>query len=96
MDVSIVIFMFLLLMMFIIITKGVVIVNENQRVVVFRLGKHEATLPPGVSVVIPFLDVVVYVNLTKHIPEWRTMREEDLIKQVEDLVFHDPDPKKYR
>jgi regulator of protease activity HflC (stomatin/prohibitin superfamily) len=64
--------------------------------VVLRLGKYQSTSGPGLVIIIPFIDQPIYVNLTKQIPEWRSLEETEIKKKVEDMVLNDPDPKKYK
>ncbi len=49
----------LLLVCILLIYKTMVIVPNDRTYVVERLGKHHATLQPGLAVIIPFIDRVV-------------------------------------
>jgi regulator of protease activity HflC (stomatin/prohibitin superfamily) len=47
--------------------KGVRIVPQGEEWIVERLGKFDATLRPGLTVIIPYLDKVAYKVVTKDI-----------------------------
>jgi regulator of protease activity HflC (stomatin/prohibitin superfamily) len=57
------------LIVFAIITlaKGVRIVPQGMEWIVERLGKYSATLHPGLNIIIPYIDQVVYKLVTKDI-----------------------------
>ena len=50
------------------VMKSVKVVPQQTALVVERLGKYHATLAPGLSVVIPFIDRVAYQHSLKEIP----------------------------
>ncbi|MBP7864618.1 MAG: paraslipin [Acidobacteria bacterium] len=50
------------------IIKSIRIVPQQHAWVVERLGKYHQTLPPGLSVIIPFVDRVAYRHSLKEIP----------------------------
>ena len=56
-------------LIFVVITiaKGVRLVAQGEEWVVERLGKYHATLRPGLSILIPYLDRVAYKLVTKDI-----------------------------
>lgn len=49
------------------IYKGVRIVPQGEKWIVQRLGKYNATLEPGLSIIIPFVDTVAHKVTTKDI-----------------------------
>ncbi len=66
MEGSIVVFA-LLLLVAITIGLGVRIVAQGSKHVVQRLGKYHKTLPPGLNIIIPYIDTVAYKVSTKDI-----------------------------
>ncbi len=50
------------------IVQSIKVVPQQNAWVVERLGKYHATLTPGLSVLMPFLDRVAYKHLLKEIP----------------------------
>jgi regulator of protease activity HflC (stomatin/prohibitin superfamily) len=46
---------------------GVRIVPQGSKHVVQRLGKYHRTLPPGLNIIIPYIDIVAYKVTTKDI-----------------------------
>lgn len=89
-------FLFTTLMLLAVLVKGVNIVKENQRLVIFRCGRLRTTVGPGIVIIVPFIDMSIYVNLTKHISEWKSLDEKVIRERVQALVQGDPDPKKYQ
>lgn len=66
MDGLIVISVFFILVL-VTITMGVRIVPQGSKHVVQRLGKYHRTLPPGLNIIIPYIDIVAYKVTTKDI-----------------------------
>jgi len=52
---------------FVTLWKGVRIVPQGEEWIVERLGKFNATLSPGLTIIIPYLDKVAYKVITKDI-----------------------------
>ena len=47
--------------------KGVRIVPQGEEWIVERLGKYNATLNPGLTIIVPYIDKVAYKVVTKDI-----------------------------
>jgi len=52
----------------VLIAKGVKIVPQQHAWVLERLGRYHATLTPGLTIVVPFVDRVAYKHILKEIP----------------------------
>lgn len=52
------------------------IINQNQRGVLFRLGRLERILEPGLFFIVPVVDRVRKVDLNARIPEWQLLSKE--------------------
>jgi regulator of protease activity HflC (stomatin/prohibitin superfamily) len=50
------------------IFKTINVVPQQHAWVVERLGKYHATLPPGLNIVLPFIDRIAYKHVLKEIP----------------------------
>lgn len=48
--------------------KTINVVPQQHAWVVERLGKYHATLPPGLNIVLPFIDRIAYKHVLKEIP----------------------------
>jgi len=59
---------FFLAMVVVLIFEGIRVVPQQQAWVVERLGKFHATLPPGLNVIVPFVDRVAYRHSLKEVP----------------------------
>jgi len=66
MDGLIVMLVFFILVL-VTIAMGVRIVPQGSKHVVQRLGKYHRTLPPGLNIIIPYIDIVAYKVTTKDI-----------------------------
>jgi len=72
--------------MLIMIASAIVIVPENRRGVVVRLGRHHKTLKPGLHVRLPLIDLVTKVDLDSTVPGWQGLTEKELESAVESFV----------
>ena len=82
---------FIFIMFIFTMLYGITIVKENQRGVVFRLGKLFRILEPGANFVIPYFDEVRYFNLAKQIPAWQSLSKDELNKKITEIIRNDPD-----
>jgi regulator of protease activity HflC (stomatin/prohibitin superfamily) len=64
MEVAVVIFVLAVVF----ITQAVKVVPQQNAWILERLGKYHATLTPGLSIVVPFIDKVAYKHSLKEIP----------------------------
>ncbi|MBU66811.1 MAG: paraslipin [Cupriavidus sp.] len=58
----------LLIAAIVLIAKSIKIVPQQHAWVLERLGRYHATLTPGLSIVVPFIDRVAYKHILKEIP----------------------------
>ncbi|NUO85293.1 MAG: paraslipin [Cupriavidus sp.] len=58
----------ILVAVIVLIAKGIKIVPQQHAWVLERLGRYHATLTPGLSIVVPFVDRVAYKHVLKEIP----------------------------
>lgn len=58
----------LLLLAVVFAFKTINVVPQQHAWVVERLGKYHATLPPGLNIVLPFIDRIAYKHILKEIP----------------------------
>jgi molecular chaperone DnaK len=70
----------------VVIAKSIVIIPENHRGALLRLGKYARTLGPGLNVRVPFIDLVKKVDLDSSIPGWPGLTERELSAAVEHFV----------
>ena len=66
----------------IVIAKAVVIIPENHRGGVVRLGRDFKTVGPGLNVSVPFIDMVTKVDLDASIPGWQGFTEAEDPRQA--------------
>ncbi|QJR09691.1 Protein QmcA [Usitatibacter rugosus] len=59
---------FFLAMVVVLIFEGIRVVPQQQAWVIERLGKFHAVLPPGLNVIVPFVDRVAYRHSLKEVP----------------------------
>ena len=59
---------FLIAMIVVLIVEGIRVVPQQQAWVIERLGKFHQVLPPGLNVIVPFIDRVAYRHSLKEVP----------------------------
>jgi regulator of protease activity HflC (stomatin/prohibitin superfamily) len=59
---------FLVAMIVVLIVEGIRVVPQQQAWVTERLGKFHEVLPPGLNVIVPFIDRVAYRHSLKEVP----------------------------
>ena len=62
------------------------IVEEGERLVVFRLGRIHRVLQPGLRSALPGIDRTVRVRLDTGVPGWRELSEPELDAKLLELV----------
>ena len=67
MDAGIIFVIALIIFAGVTLAKGVRIVPQGTEWIVERLGKYTATLHPGLNIIVPYIDQVVYKLVTKDI-----------------------------
>jgi regulator of protease activity HflC (stomatin/prohibitin superfamily) len=67
-SVGITIATFLIAMIVVLIVEGIRVVPQQQAWVIERLGKYHEVLPPGLNVIVPFIDRVAYRHSLKEVP----------------------------
>jgi regulator of protease activity HflC (stomatin/prohibitin superfamily) len=59
---------FLVAVIVVLIVEGIRVVPQQQAWVIERLGKFHEVLPPGLNVIVPFIDRVAYRHSLKEVP----------------------------
>jgi len=81
------------LLIFAVVTvwKGVRIVPQGEEWIVERLGKFNATLTPGLTIIIPYIDKVAYKVVTKDIildvPEQEVITKDNVVIITNAIAF---------
>ena len=79
---------FLVLFAIIVISTSIKIIREDERVVIFRLGRYLGIGGPGIVIKFPFVDKIVKINLTKSVPGWQTLSKETLNEKIKSIVLY--------
>lgn len=79
-----------------VLAKTTYLVKENQRLVILRFGKFEKVIGPGISLVMPFTNLAVLVELNKHLPEWQSITEKERCTILARMVINNPDSKAFK
>ena len=66
--------------------KSIAITKEGERLVVFRLGELFRVYPPGLALLIPFIDRGVKVRVDL-IAKWETLPESELAQKLAEAVM---------
>ena len=80
-----------LVLLILLIPQAVKIVREYQRVMVFRLGRALGARGPGLVLLIPFVDRVVWVDLRElylEIPHQTAITEDNATISIDFIVFY--------
>ncbi|HQZ44886.1 MAG TPA: SPFH domain-containing protein [Usitatibacteraceae bacterium] len=59
---------FLIAMIVVLVIEGIRVVPQQQAWVIERLGKYHEILPPGLNVIVPFIDRIAYRHSLKEVP----------------------------
>jgi len=72
------------------IVLGIKIINQYERGVVLRLGKYRGMLEPGLSIIIPFLETVIKVDVREQVTnvEPQTVITKDNVTVTVDAVIY--------
>lgn len=74
-------------LMVLVVFKALVMVSPTERAAIFRLGRYQRLLSPGLHIHIPFIDLVNKVDLVKSIPGWQTFTPRELESAVVSFVL---------
>lgn len=95
MTIEILVFLLIALLTVLAMAKNTFVTQENQRLVILKMGKLEKIVGPGLSFTVPFIDLGFVVELSKILPNWQEMSEDELRAKITKLVKSNPDPKVY-
>ena len=70
--------------------RAVRVIPDNQRGVIFRLGRFEKVVGPGLVCPIPLIDMLKRVDLDHHVSGWRAMSPEQIAAQVKKVALELP------
>jgi regulator of protease activity HflC (stomatin/prohibitin superfamily) len=62
------------------------IVRQDQRLVVFRMGRLHSIVGPGIRWIIPLVDRALRVRLDQAVPGWRGQSEDQLRSKLSQRV----------
>jgi regulator of protease activity HflC (stomatin/prohibitin superfamily) len=82
-------FIILLVLMIVILAASIKVVNEYERIAVFRLGHFVNIQGPGLVLLIPGVDKGVKVNVKEKIPGWQTLSQKELEERIKQYVLYE-------
>ena len=68
--------------------RSIKIVQDNERLAIFRIGKFKCMAGPGLVLMIPFVDRAIRINLDQHISGWQALSTEELTEKVKEIGLH--------
>ena len=80
----------LIIVLTIILAKAIKVLREDQRLVIFRLGRFFTVAGPGLVLVISGVDKCVKVNLRENIPSWQGYSKSELDEKIRMFVVNQP------
>ncbi|MGB3907850.1 MAG: slipin family protein [Methanomethylovorans sp.] len=79
------------ILVILILSKAIKIVNEYERVVIFRLGRLSGVKGPGLFFIIPVVDTVVKIDLrviTIDVPKQNVITRDNVTVDVDAVVYY--------
>lgn len=80
-----------LIVVLLILSQSIKVVNEYERVVIFRLGRLSGVKGPGIFLIIPIVDKVVKIDLrvvTIDIPKQAVITRDNVTVEVDAVVYY--------
>lgn len=80
-----------LIVVLLILSQAIKVVNEYERVVIFRLGRLSGVKGPGIFLIIPIVDKVVKIDLrvvTIDIPKQAVITRDNVTVEVDAVVYY--------
>jgi regulator of protease activity HflC (stomatin/prohibitin superfamily) len=81
----------IVIIVILILSKSIKIVNEYERVVIFRLGRLSGVKGPGLFLIIPVVDTVVKIDLrvvTIDVPKQAVITKDNVTVSVDAVVYY--------
>lgn len=78
------------LLVFVVISKGVYVLKEYERGVIFRFGRYAETKEPGLRVIIPFVDQLIKVDqrvVTMDVPTQDIITRDNISIKVNAVLY---------
>jgi regulator of protease activity HflC (stomatin/prohibitin superfamily) len=79
----------LIFLVIIMLLTSVKFLKNNERMVVFRLGRFVNIVGPALVLLIPILYKGVKVNLSEKIPGWKALSKEELEEKIKSIVMEE-------
>ncbi len=83
-------FAILMILVLLVLLKSLRIVRENERLVMYRLGRLYRIAGPGLLFLMPFVDKGVKVNLAEAVPGWQCLSPSELEDKIREYVAYRP------
>lgn len=80
----------LIIFLIIIVSMSLKTLREDERLVIFRLGRFFKIAGPGMVFIIPLIDKGVKINLNKEIPGWQGLSKDELDTRIKNAVMSRP------
>ena len=77
----------LIILLIIIAFMSLKTLRDDERLVIFRLGRFFKIAGPGVVLIIPLIDRGVKINLSKEIPGWQGLSKDELDMRIKNAVM---------
>lgn len=71
----------------VVIIRSVKVLNENQRGVVFRLGRFQRIVGPGLIVIVPGIDRLYKIDLSAKVSGWQGLSKDQLEAKVKEIAL---------
>jgi len=78
---------FTLILVLLVLFESLKVVKENQRGVLFRIGRYEKVIGPGIFFILPAIDRLVKINLNDKLPGWQGLSKRELENKVKEIAI---------
>lgn len=88
---KIILFVILAIVVFMIAAKGIKIVRPWQKGLIERLGKYQRTVDSGLTVIIPFLERMIHVDMREQVvdvPPQSVITKDNVVVEVDAVIYY--------
>jgi regulator of protease activity HflC (stomatin/prohibitin superfamily) len=80
------------IVLFIVVSKGAAIIRPYQKGIVERLGKYQRTADSGLTIIIPFLEKIIKVDMREQVvdvPPQAVITKDNVAVEVDAVVYYE-------
>ncbi|MFH1722624.1 MAG: SPFH domain-containing protein [Candidatus Altiarchaeota archaeon] len=81
----------LVFFVFILLSMSVKIVRQHERGLIERLGRYHRTATPGLSIILPFFDRMIFINMREHVVDvepQEVITKDNVVVIVDAIIYY--------